>query len=89
VQRSGIDLFFPRFILLVGNWHVYTLTGSVCPPVAGMKPAYLNFVLQLSQLVCNHTPMCERTESVLLGDPQVEKCVCKTPLLTLFRPELA
>lgn len=61
----------------MGEWHVYTATGGMCPPVVGTKPAHLDFVLQLSQPMCDHTPMCEQTEFVLLGDPQLQRC--KTP----------
>lgn len=50
------------------NWRFYIATGSVCPPVVGMKPTHPNFVLQLSQ------PTCEQTEFVVLGEPQVERC---------------
>lgn len=66
----------------MGNWHVYTATGRVCPLVAGMKPARLHFVLQLSQTMCDYAPMCERTEFVLLADPQGQRCqtnLCAKP----------
>lgn len=81
-QRSDVDFFFPRLVLLMGNWHVYTATGHACPPVVGMKPAHLHFVLQLSQTMCDYAPMCERTEFVLLGDPQGQRCqtnLCAKP----------
>lgn len=60
-QRSGVDFFFPDFSFDGQPAQVYPATGSMCPPVLGMKPAHLNFVLQLSQPMRNHTPMCEYT----------------------------
>lgn len=60
--------------LLMSNWHVYPAMGSMCPAVGGMKPAHLDLAIQLSQPMCDRTPLCEQAEYVLLGNPQVERC---------------